>query len=148
MTGNPGNAANEKSTLIVDMIPRPRGEKPQKGNSHRLTRDQHVPPVATLIRFAGLDGLVEVHLRDSRIEWIPTDNQIFSVDRLWDQRAEAGYMKAIEDDFQALVDALEARRFGLLSPVEHRVITRFWSLWNMAQSLYRFSSPASASEGR
>ena len=110
------------------MIHRQRGERPQKGNPHKLTRDQHVIPVATLVRFAGSDGLIEVHLRDGRIQRLPRDNQLFSVDRLWDQRAEAGYMKAIEDDFQALVDALEARRFGPLSPTKHRIITRFWSL--------------------
>jgi hypothetical protein len=111
------------------MIHRRRGESPLKGNPHKLTRDQHVIPVATLKRFADSDGLVEVHLRDGRIQKLPTDNQLFSVDRLWDQRAEAGYMKSIEDDFQALVDLLEARRFGPLSPMEHRIITRFWSLW-------------------
>lgn len=111
------------------MIHRERGEQPQKGNPHRLTRDQHVIPVATLRRFADSDGLLEVHLRDGRVLRIPTDNQLFSVDRLWDQRAEAGYMKSIEDDFQALVDPLEAGRPGPLSPNEHRTITRFWSLW-------------------
>lgn len=121
--------ADEESTLEVEMIPRRRGEKPQKGNPHKLTRDQHVIPVATLIRFAGSDGLVEVHLRDGRIEQVPTKNQIFSVDRLWDERAEAGYMRSVEDDFQALVDALEAKRLGPLSPLEHRITTRFWSLW-------------------
>lgn len=110
------------------MIHRQRGERTQKGNPYKLTRDQHVIPVATLARFAGADRLIVVHLRDGRIQKLPKDNQLFSVDRLWDQRAEAGYMKAIEDDFQALVDALEVRRFGPLSPTEHRIITRFWSL--------------------
>jgi len=111
------------------MIHRKRGERPQKGNPHRLARDQHVIPMATLLRFAGSDGLVEVHLRDGRIQRIATDNQLFSVDRLWDQRAEAGYMKSVEDDFQALVDALESGRIGALSPTEHRIIMRFLSLW-------------------
>jgi hypothetical protein len=111
------------------MIHRQRGERPQKRNPHKLTRDQHVIPAATLRRFAASDGLVEVHLRDGRIQRVPTDNQIFSVDRLWDQRAEAGYMKSVEDDFQALIDALEAGRVGPLSPIEHCMIIRFWSLW-------------------
>jgi hypothetical protein len=34
-------------------------------------------------------------------------------------------MKSIEDDFQALVDALEAGRIGALSPTEHRITMRF-----------------------
>lgn len=111
------------------MLHRERGEPPQKGNPHKLTRDQHVIPVATLLRFAGPDGLVEVHLRDGRVERIPTDNELFSVDRLWDQRAEAGYMRSLEDDFQGLVDALETGREGPLSSAEHQMITRFWSMW-------------------
>lgn len=111
------------------MIHRQRGEKPQKRNPHKLTRDQHVIPVATLVRFAGTDGLVEVHLRDGRIKRVSTTNQLFSVERLWDQRAEAGYMKSFESDFQGIVDALEAGRARPLSPLEHRTITRFWCLW-------------------
>lgn len=124
------------------MIHRERGERPQKGNPHRLTREQHVIPVATLLRFASPDGSVEVHLRDGRIQRVPTDNQLFSVDRLWDQRAEAGYMKLVEDDFQTLVDALEAGRLGPLSPMEHRVIIRFWSLWRLRNDF--IDSPAKA----
>ena len=85
--------------------------------------------MATLLRFAASDGLVEVHLREGRIQRLPMRNQLFSVDRLWDQRAEAGYMKSVEDDFQALVDMLEPERLGSLSPMEHRIILRFWSLW-------------------
>ena len=124
------------------MLHRERGEAPQKGNPHKLTRDQHVIPVATLVRFAGSDGLVEVHLRDGRVERIPPDNQLFSVDRLWDQRAEAGYMKSVEDDFQGLIDALEAGRVNPLSPAEHRIITRFWSLWRWRNHF--IDTPASA----
>lgn len=112
------------------MIPRRRGERTQKGNPHRLTRQQHVIPMATLRRFAQSDGRVEVHLRDGRIVMLPVDDQLFCVERLWDQRAEAGYMKKIEDEFQALVSELEAGRSASLSPEEHRCITRFWGLWH------------------
>jgi hypothetical protein len=112
------------------MIPRRRGVRTQKGNPHRLTREQHVIPMATLRRFALHDGRVEVHLRDGRMVKLSVDNQLFCVDRLWDQRAEAGYMKKIEDEFQALVDELEGGRLGPLSPGEHRCITRFWGLWH------------------
>jgi hypothetical protein len=112
------------------MIPRRRGERTQKGNPHQLTREQHVIPVATLRRFAFPDGRVEVHLRDRRIVKFPVDDQLFCVERLWDQRAEAGYMKKIEDEFQALVNELEAGRSGPLSSDEDRCITRFWGLWH------------------
>lgn len=112
------------------MISRRRGERVQKGNPYELTREQHVIPVATLKRFALPDGRVEVHLRDGRIVKLQVDDQLFCVERLWDQRAEAGYMKSIEDEFQALVDVLESGRIGPLSPDEHRRITRFWALWH------------------
>jgi hypothetical protein len=110
------------------VIPRQHGERIQKSNPHRLTREQHVTPVATLQHFAWPDGYVEVHLRDGRMKKLRLDNQLFCVDRLWDQRAEAGYMKDIEDRFQALVTDLEGGRCGPLSPAEHLCITRFWSL--------------------
>jgi hypothetical protein len=75
------------------------------------------------------DSGVEVHFRDGRIAKLPVNDQLFCVDRLWDQRAEAGYMKKIEDEFQWLVDELEAGRSGPLSSDEHRCVTRFWGLW-------------------
>jgi hypothetical protein len=112
------------------MIPRPRGERTQKGNPHRLTREQHVIPAATLRRFAQSDGRVEVHFRDGRMAKLSIDNQLFCVERLWDQRAEAVYMKKIEDEFQALVNQLEAGQSGTLSSDEHRCVTRFWGLWH------------------
>lgn len=112
------------------MIRRRRGERILKGNPYRLTREQHVIPVATLRRFALPDGRVEVHFRDGRIAKLPVRDQLFCVDRLWDQRAESGYMLAIEKDFQALVDILEAGRLCPLSPEEHKRITRFWALWH------------------
>jgi hypothetical protein len=111
------------------MIPRRRGERTQKGNPYRLTREQHVIPVATLKRFASPDGRVEVHLRDGRIFKRKVDDQIFCVERQWDQRAEAGYMKGIEDDFQRIVSDIEAGRTTPLSIEEHIFITRFWLLW-------------------
>lgn len=112
------------------MIPRRRGERVQKRNPHRLTREQHVIPVATLRRFAQPDGRVEVHFRDGRTAKLSVDSQLFCVERLWDQRAEAGYMKKIEDEFQALVDELEAGRSEGLSSDEDRCVTRFWGLWH------------------
>ncbi|HZP06465.1 MAG TPA: hypothetical protein VFB43_16325 [Terracidiphilus sp.] len=39
-------------------------------------------------------------------------------------------MKKIEDEFQALVNELEAGRSEGLSSNEHRCITRFWGLWH------------------
>jgi len=119
-----------ESRNLERMIQRRRGERTQKGNPHRLTREQHVIPMATLRRFAQSDGRVEVHFRDGRIVKLPVDDQLFCVERLWDQRAEAGYMKKIEDEFQALIDELETGQSGPLATAQYRCITRFWGLWH------------------
>ena len=128
----------------TEVLPRKRGERTQRGNPHQLTREQHVIPAATLKRFAGPDGLVEVHLQDERVTKLPVDNQLFCVERLWDQRAEAGYMKTIEDNFQALVTDLENGRSAALLPKEHEDVTRFWSLLHWRNHF--MESPADAPE--
>src|SRR4051812_40754284 len=82
-------------------------EKTQPGNRHKLTVKQHVIPVRTIERFAGPDGMVEVRLgRDHRVKRLPPDAGIFWRRRAWDQRAERGYMKQIEDRFQPLADRI------------------------------------------
>jgi hypothetical protein len=80
-------------------------DKPQKGNPHRLTVNQHVYPAWSIERFADTTGKVEVWLRrsDKTFRASP-DNPLFCARRTWDQRAESGYMKAIEDEFQILAD--------------------------------------------
>jgi hypothetical protein len=78
------------------MIPRRRGVRPQKGNPHRLTREQHVIPVATLRRFAQVDGRVEVHLRDGRIVMLEADDQLFCVERLWETRTLSPHLSRSE----------------------------------------------------
>ena len=124
------------------MLSRKRGERTQKGNPHKLTREQHVIPIATLKRFIHPDSLVEVHLRDQRIVKRSVNNELFCVDRLWDQRAESGYMKEIEDHFQTLVTELENGRSGPLSPVEHQGIARFWSLLHWRNHFIEFPEDA------
>jgi hypothetical protein len=124
------------------MLSRKRGERTQKGNPHKLTREQHVIPVATLKRFTHSDGLIDVHLRNLRILRLSVNNELFCVDRLWDQRAESGYMKEIEDHFQALVTDLENGRVRPLSPAEHQDIARFWSLLHWRNHFIEFPEGA------
>lgn len=55
-------------------------------------------------KFLNASGYIELNslIANKVLSVKPTD-KIFCARRAWDQRAEAGYMKSIEDDFQALV---------------------------------------------
>src|SRR5277367_3510248 len=99
-------------------------EKPQKGNPRRLTFWQHVFPAKSIERFAGHDGKIAVRHRQADKEFkLAPENELFCAQRRWDQRAEAGYMKEIEDQFQS-------------QHMSHRSIPRdrhdtkgFWAIW-------------------
>ncbi len=82
-------------------------EKPQKGNPHGLTIDQHVFPKRSIERFAGQDGRVYVYLKSKQVYFQAAPGDvIFCAKRIWDQRAEYGYMREIEDKFQALAESI------------------------------------------
>jgi hypothetical protein len=104
-------------------------EKPQTGNPHKLTFWQHVFPATSIRRFAGGDGRVAVKHRqaDKEFRLLPND-MLFCAQRSWDQRAEAGYMKQVENDFQIVADEIIS---GLraLNNEKSRLVTRLFALW-------------------
>jgi hypothetical protein len=106
-------------------------DKPQKGNPHRLTINQHVYPARSIEGFAGTTGKVEVWLRrnDKTFRASP-DNPLFCARRNWDQRAESGYMKAIEDEFQILADRI-ANGGATLTAEESLAASKFFILWQL-----------------
>ena len=106
-------------------------EKTQKGNPYQLTVDQHIFPKASIYRFVGDDGRVELRLlgRNKTIRATP-ENKVFCAHRTWDQRAEAGYMKEIEDKFQELAERIISDRHSV-SKEEQAVVSEFFSLWNI-----------------
>ena len=55
---------------------------------------------------------------------------MFCAKRIWDQRAEIGYMKDIEDQFQRLATRIV---IGLnsITPAEHASISKFFALWHL-----------------
>lgn len=110
---------------------RARAEKTRPGNPNQLTLNQHVFPTKSIERFAGPDGHVDVRLLDSRNKVIRPrpDNTIFGANRAWDQRAESGYMKRIEDRFQQVADAIIARKTGTVSAQERPAIDWMYALW-------------------
>jgi hypothetical protein len=106
-----------------------RPEPPQKHNPHKLTIWQHVFPAKSIGRFAGADGTVSVTLCETGRQFrVPPEDRIFSAKRVWDQRAETGYMKDIEDNFQALADQIVDGRRSLDSE-HYRVARMFFALW-------------------
>ncbi len=106
-------------------------ERPQRGNPHQLTVNQHILPAKSIARFADRSGSVEVCLiaRGRTFRTMP-DNVVFCAKRCWDQRAEDGYMREAEDEFQTLADALCEQDRSLVGG-EHATVTAFHVLWNL-----------------
>jgi hypothetical protein len=79
--------------------------KPKKGNRHGLTVHQHTFPRRSLNRFTNAIGVLSVRRnRASNVFKLKPDHKMFCARRAWDQRAERGYMKSIEDEFQDLAE--------------------------------------------
>jgi hypothetical protein len=109
-------------------------EKPQKGNRHCLTIRQHVFPTRSIERFADADGKVSVRLlRLNKLKRVSPGNTLFCARRAWDQRAEIGYMKGIEDEFQSIAGRIVDGCRSLTSR-EHASISRFFALWYLRAS--------------
>jgi hypothetical protein len=107
-------------------------ELPQKDNRHKLTVNQHTFPIASIVRFANEKGAVQV-LRKSSVKHFHAkpDNRIFCARRVWNQQAEGGFMKGIEDAFQVLAnDILDDPAFRLSSK-HFAAINEFYCLWNI-----------------
>lgn len=107
-------------------------ERPQRHNPHQLTIKQHCFPKRSIERFANEDGLVHVHLIEhERTVFLKADDSNFCALRTWDQRAEDGFMKEIEDKFQNLADKIaEGKIVRRLTREEEDVITDMYILWN------------------
>ena len=107
-------------------------EKPQKGNPHQLTINQHVFPVRSIERFVGKDKMVCVYLKPKNTSFraIP-ENEIFCANRTWDERAEAGYMRDIEDKFQVLAEAIIRGGIQKVGSEETKILNDFWVLWHL-----------------
>ncbi len=122
-------------------------QRPQRGNPHRLTVDQHVFPARSIARFAASDGKVSVRLCQSnkQLRVLPGHN-LFCAKRAWDQRAEAGYMKAIEDEFQTLAEEVIGGN-GRIDEEKSRIVSRFFALWCFRFRARHSSTPDHPVEG-
>jgi hypothetical protein len=105
-------------------------EKPQKKNRHLLTVRQHVFPLASIARFADAEGRVSLQdLARCKVRLAKPDDGIFCARRAWDQRAERGYMKRIEDEFQILASKIVEGALSEIGAAENGVFNRFYALW-------------------
>lgn len=111
--------------------------KPQKGNPHKLTIDQHIFPKACIARFARENGTVQVRRKsDEQDLWLTPGNSYFCARRLWDQKAEAFFMKAIEDRYQAVARDIVAGAVTTLDVAMTAAITDLYLLWTLRHERY------------
>jgi hypothetical protein len=106
-------------------------QKTQKGNPHELTLDQHVFPRCSLARFADKsDDRIAIRRppRGAMEIRVGTDAAFFCAMRVWDHGAESGFMKDMEDTFQAVAErVIESGQ--TLAEDQHAIVTDFYALW-------------------
>jgi hypothetical protein len=116
---------------------RARAERTRPRNPNSLTVDQHIFPSKSIERFTNQSGRVSVHdLHRAKVISAKPNNAIFCAGRAWDQRAETGYMKCIEDEFQNIVGPILDGKTEPLAPEHKATIDRMYALWHM-RSRYR-----------
>jgi hypothetical protein len=109
-----------------------RAERTRPGNPNRLTVNQHVFPAKSIERFTDQSGRVSVHqLHRTVVIRAKPDNAVFCARRAWDQRAESGYMKRIEDDFQKIVGPIADGTAKTLASELRGAVDRMYALWYM-----------------
>ncbi|OJA41913.1 hypothetical protein BGV47_02835 [Burkholderia ubonensis] len=83
-------------------------------------------------QFVDKRGRVSVFdiLRD-KIRLAQPKDTLFCAQRAWDQRAEAGYMKHIEDEFQKIVQPIIRGQVNTITPEQKPAIDTMFALWFM-----------------
>ena len=69
------------------------------------------------------------------------DHDIFCAKRAWDQRAERGYMKEIEDEFQSVASKVIDGVVSKIGEVEKDAVDHFYALWHMRARHRTLPSP-------
>lgn len=116
--------------LKVTRRQKPEGTLPR--NPTRLTLKQHVFPTRSIERFVNRNGRVSVFDRLRRqVRLAAPDDILFCARRAWDERAESGYMKRIEDRFQAIARPIIDGQTATVAPEQKPAIDRMFALWYM-----------------
>lgn len=106
-----------------------KGAKTTKGNPFKLTREQHIIPRLSIKRFENADKKVKVNLVEPRKSFsAKSSNSAFCVDRVWDQRSEAAWMRGIENRYQNLASLCHSRLQRKLSGSQHEIVSRMYLL--------------------
>lgn len=107
-------------------------EKPQRGNPHQLTVNQHCFPASCIKRFSGTDGKVQlIKLNPRETIAAKADAKIFCAKRAWDERAEHIFMKEIEDKYKTLADKVVSNPTVTLNSSDQDIVTDMFLLWNI-----------------
>lgn len=111
--------------------------RPQKGNPHKLTIDQHIFPKACISRFARENGTVQVRRKSGEQDlWLTPGNSYFCARRLWDQKAEAVFMKTIEDRYQDVARSIVSGAITTLDGAMTAAVTDMYLLWTLRHERY------------
>lgn len=109
-----------------------RVERTRSGNPNKLTLNQHVFPFRSIQRFANQSGRVSVQdVNRGKIRHAKPSDIVFCARRAWDERAEAGYMKHIEDEFQKIARSIVNGQAVTITPEQKPAIDRMFALWYM-----------------
>ena len=105
----------------------------QKGNPHQLTINQHCFPKKSIERFCDQKRVVHVHLiKERKSVLLKPEDSIFCARRVWDQRAESGFMQDIESAYQDLASELETvSEARCIGTEESQIVTDMYSLWHV-----------------
>lgn len=113
--------------------PKQRG---RRKNPYELTIKQHTHSAHALKKFSDEAGKVEVMLFPSKtIEKKRPNDSFFCAMRLWDERAEKGYMATIEERFHKEID--DPFRPAIFRG--HEAITEYFFLWMYRHACYHSS---------
>lgn len=121
-------------------MPKKVHEPTQAGNPRQLTIGQHVHSRWCISKFVDGTGLVGV-LRRGATKAFPAapENRIFCAMRVWDQQAEEGFFKGVEDAFHAEVD--DILRVGAVK--NHEVVSEYLAVWEV-RARFKESPPKDA----
>jgi hypothetical protein len=107
-------------------------EPTTKGNPQGLTIQQHVHTARAISLFYNNENKVEVHLiAEQQVVQKAKKATVFCTRRTWDQRAETGFMAAIENKFHAQIDQIKPYQDR-----DHIAITNYWLLWKLRRKYH------------
>lgn len=111
-------------------------EPTQKGNPYKITKKQHFHTAYCISKFER-EGRVDVIILSSdKPKRLKKTDSIFCAKRSWDERAEHGYMKSIEDAFHNEVDTA---KIGALR--NHKAISEYHLLWRLRRQIHKNPMP-------